>query len=55
LFVCLFVYFRYDGLSFSLVNEDFDDVTVPRIVLKLGEFPFVPYAERSKKPIQPWL
>jgi hypothetical protein len=45
----------YDGLSFTVVNDDFDFITIPKVVLKLGDFPFTPYLERGIKPVEPWL
>ena len=37
----------YDGLTITFENEDGDDVNTPPIILKLGEFAFTPYLERS--------
>mmetsp|Transcript_28457 Transcript_28457/g.85271 ORF Transcript_28457/g.85271 Transcript_28457/m.85271 type:complete len:168 (+) Transcript_28457:3255-3758(+) len=45
----------YAGLTFIIENEDGDEITVPSIVLKLGDFPFVPYNKRVEKPAVPWL
>jgi len=45
----------YAGLSIGLDNEDDEAVDTPPIILKLGEYAFVPYPARPARPHVEWL
>jgi hypothetical protein len=45
----------YAGLTITLEDDDYEQVEQAPLVLKLGEFDFVPYNERPPKPAVPWL
>jgi len=45
----------YSGLAFDVQDADGEQVTTPRIVVKLQDFDFVPYTERRERAVEPWL
>ena len=45
----------YTGVNLVVMDEDFNVVTTPTIVLKFIDFDFVTYNERPAKDVTPWL
>ena len=41
----------YDGISFHMQNADGEDVGIPRVILLLQNFNFVPYSQRKQRPV----
>jgi len=45
----------YTGVNLTVMDEDFNVVTTPTIVLKFIDFDFVTYNERPIKDVAAWL